>query len=287
MMIDVRSGVSWMSSSLMPHSIRRDLAIVTTPNPVLSLEPAFLPFPDDCMARRVHREGVLLLGGGRALLMQIAHPSVAKGVAEHSRFRADRIDRLLRTLRPTLAIVFGTRQQALEAAAGINRIHERVTGATYAATDPDLLLWVLATLIDTSVFMHERFVRPLDPAERDAYYADMCHVGSLLGIPEDVMPADLDALEAYVDRMCRTLVVSDEAREITEALFASNVLTWPVMDSVRVLTAGLLPEPLRSQFGLAWGPNHQRALEATCRASRLILPHVPSRLRAPPWFLMP
>jgi uncharacterized protein (DUF2236 family) len=252
-----------------------------------SADAPFLPFADDSMARRVHREGVLLLGGGRALLMQIAHPSVAKGVAEHSRFRADRIDRLLRTLRPTLAIVFGTKERAFEAASGINRIHEHVRGATYAATDPDLLLWVLATLIDTSVFMHERFVRPLDKPERDAYYADMCHVGSLLGIPDGVMPESLDVLEAYVDDMCSTLTVSDAAHEITEALFASNLLTWPVMGSVRVLTAGLLPEPVRVQFGLGWGPKRRHALDALAGTSRLVLPRLPRKLRAPPWFLMP
>ncbi len=247
----------------------------------------FLPFAEDSMARRVHREGVLLVGGGRALLMQIAHPMVAKGVAEHSNFRADRINRLLRTLRPTLAIVFGTRDQALSAAAGINRIHEGVTGAGYAAKDPDLLLWVLATLIDTSVVMHERFVRRLDATERDAYYEDMCRVGSLLSIPAGVMPESLDALEAYVAHMSETLVVSDEAKEIAGALFESNPLTWPLMRSIRVLTAGLLPASLRAQFGLEWGEKRQVALDGLCRASRIVVPKLPSKLRAPPWFLMP
>jgi uncharacterized protein (DUF2236 family) len=247
----------------------------------------FLPFPDRSMARRVHREGVLLLGGGRALLMQIAHPMVAKGVAEHSNFRADRIDRLLRTLRPTLAIVFGTREQALNAAAGINRIHEDVTGAGYTAQDPDLLLWVLATLIDTSVVMHERFARRLGAGERAAYYEDMCRVGSLLSIPPGVMPPSLDALQTYVTHMCKTLVVSDEAKDIAEALFESNPLSWPVMRSIRVLTAGLLPAPLRAQFGLDWGDRRQRALDVFCHASRTVVPRLPSGLRAPPWFLMP
>lgn len=239
------------------------------------------------MARRVHREGVLLLGGGRALLMQIAHPLVAKGVAEHSNFRADRINRLLRTLRPMLSIVFGTKEQALSAATGVNRIHEDVTGAGYAARDPDLLLWVLATLIDTSVVMHELFVRHLGADERATYYDDMCHVGALLGIPADVMPTNIDALQAYVAHLNETLVVSNEAKEITEALFESNPLTWPIMRSVRLLTAGLLPRPLRVQFGLEWGPKRQVALEALCRTSRTVGPRLPAGLRAPPWFLMP
>ena len=230
---------------------------------------------------------MLLLGGGRALLMQIAHSMVARGVAEQSNFRACRVDRLLRTLRPTLAIVFGTKEQALRAAEGINRIHEGVTSAGYAAKDSELLLWVLATLIDTSVVMHERFVGLLSAAEKEAYYEDMCRVGSLLAVPPEVMPESLEAMQAYVARMCEALAVTDEAREIAKALFESNLVTWPLMRSIRALTAGLLPEPLQAQFGLDWGRKRQMALDGASRASRIVVPRLPRRLRAPPWFLMP
>ena len=37
-----------------------------------------------------------MLGGGRALLMQVAHPLVAAGVAEHSGYREDPWKRLER-----------------------------------------------------------------------------------------------------------------------------------------------------------------------------------------------
>jgi uncharacterized protein (DUF2236 family) len=247
----------------------------------------FLPLSDTSMVRRVHREGVLLLGGGRALLMQIAHPLVARGVAEHSNFRTDRLDRLLRTLRPMLTIVFGTREQALAAAASINHVHQHVTGRGYAAKDPELLLWVLATLIDTSLYMHEWFVRPLSPDEQSIYYDDMCRVGSLLGIPVEDMPPDVSALAAYVERLCNSLIVTEDARDIAAALFRSDLLTWPVLGSVRLLTAALLPAPLRAQFGLAWGVRRETAFGAFAASSRLLLPHLPRRLTAPPWFLMP
>jgi uncharacterized protein (DUF2236 family) len=248
---------------------------------------SFLPFTDTSMARRVHREGVLILGGGRALLMQIAHPMVARGVAEHSNFRADRIDRLLRTLRPTLAMVFGTADQALAAAASVNRVHDHITGAGYAAKDPDLLLWVYATLVDTSVVMHERFVRPLSRTEQDRYYEDMRRFASLLSIPPHVMPPTIEDLRAYIAGMCEALTVTHDAREIAEALFHANALTWPVMRSVRTLTAGLLPEGLRAQFGLEWGGSREKALSGFAAASRVLLPRFPKALRAPPWFLMP
>jgi uncharacterized protein (DUF2236 family) len=252
-----------------------------------TVDTSFLPFAPDSAIRRVGGEGVLLLGGGRALLMQIAHPLVAKGVAEHSNFRADRRRRLLGTLRPMFAISFGAREQALAAAASVNHMHARVTGAGYRASDPDLLVWVLATLIDTSLFMYERFVSALSPEEASAYYEDMCRLGSLLSVPKGAMPPNLDAFQAYVDGMIPSLIVTEEARSIYKGLFGGPLLLRPLMSGVRVLTAGLLPRTLREQFGLTWGPNHERLLQASQRGSRLVLPRLPRRLRAPPWFLMP
>jgi len=247
----------------------------------------FVPFDDESMARRVHREGILILGGGRALLMQIAHPLVARGVAEHSNFRADRIDRLLRTLRPMMAMVFGDSEQALAAAERVSRAHDAVRGPGYAAKDPDLLLWVFATLVDTSVLMYRRFVGPLEAPELGAYYEDMRRIAPLLCIDDSTLPGSLDELLEYVRAMSESLFVSAEARDIARALFQSNVLSWPFLASARWLTAGLLPEPLRTQFGLPWSPRRERVLSTLAAISRLVLPRLPGALRAPPWFLMP
>jgi uncharacterized protein (DUF2236 family) len=147
-------------------------------------------FAPDAVANSVHSEAVLLLGGGRALLMQLAHPAVASGVAEHSRFREHRFRRLLRTLRLTLAIIYGTREQALASARQVNTVHRSVVGQGYDATDPDLLLWVYATLIDTALLMHDRFVRVLSEAERETYYGEMGILAEALGVPRWRLPPD-------------------------------------------------------------------------------------------------
>ena len=124
-------------------------------------------FPRAAVIRRVNGEGALLLGGGRALLMQIAHPRVAQGVADHSDFQRDPFRRLQGTLDAMVTIVFGTEAQAREMAAVVGAVHDRVTGPGYKANDPELLWWVYATLIDTAVRMHARFVRPLTRREAD------------------------------------------------------------------------------------------------------------------------
>lgn len=247
----------------------------------------FLPFGPDSAIRNVHSEGILLLGGGRAVLLQLAHPLVARGVAEHSSYATQRWRRLWRTLRPMYAIAFGTADQALEAAAGINRLHERVRGPGYDARDPSLLLWVLATLIDTSLEFHARFLSPLSIDAAEAYYADMRRVGELLQIPPDRLPPDLAAFRAYFDAELASLRVSDDARAVARDLMRLSPLSAPLIAPLRLFTTGTLPPTLREQYGLAWGNRSETLLRSLQAASRSILVRLPLALRRTPWFLLP
>src|SRR4030088_2297290 len=150
-------------------------------------------FDDDSITRRVNRENILLLGGGRALLMQLAHPKVAAGVDEHSDFRAHPIRRLRRTIRMTMAIVFGDRETALGAARAVNQVHANVRGRDYRALDPDLLLWGHATLADTALVTYETFVQALEAREREGFHEEVKLLGEVLGIPPDRFPAQYAA----------------------------------------------------------------------------------------------
>ncbi len=246
-----------------------------------------LPFEDDSAIRRVHNESILLLGGGRALLMQIAHPAVARGVAEHSGFQKDRLRRLLRTLRPIYAIVFGTRAQAETAVASINHTHDYVNGDGYDAQDPELLLWVWATLVDTALVMHRLLVRALSDSEAAAYYKDMRQLGRLLGVPASRLPCDLAGFDAYVKLQVESMRVSDEGRRIALQIFRPWPPHWAIMWPMKQLTAGLLPPSLRSQYSLSWGPKRQHALDIAAAAIRRLLPLLPGRLRRPPAALLP
>jgi uncharacterized protein (DUF2236 family) len=201
--------------------------------------------------------------------MQIAHSLVAQGVAEHSGYQRDRIGRL-RT-----------------AAEGVNAIHHGVSGSGYSARDPNLLLWVLATLIDTSLLMHRRFVGGLSREDEEAYYADMLKVGQLLGLSPELPPAGLTAFEVYMAGMVNTLSVSAEARAIADDLFRTPLPLTPAALVARRLTAGMLPPALRDQYGLGWTRGEAQALDALSAGSRRLLPFAPSFVRKTPGFLLP
>lgn len=231
-------------------------------------------FEDHSITRRVNRENILLLGGGRALLMQLAHPMVAAGVDEHSDFRAHPIRRLRRTIRMTMAIVFGDRDTALAAARGVNQAHAKVQGPGYRALDPDLLLWVYATLADTALVTYEAFVQRLLPREREEFHQEFKLLGELLGIPSDRFPSTVSDFDAYLEQMVSEgpVRVNARARELAEQIMRPRVrlLPGPVMIPLNLVTTGLLTPALREQYGLPWGPGQQR----TYRLALKVLPRV-------------
>jgi len=234
--------------------------------------------------RRVDSEPLLLLGGGRALLMQLAHPGVAAGVAEHSDFARRPWARLQHTIRTSSTLVFGSATEARAAAAAMRSVHARVRGSGYRASDPALLLWVHATLVDTALAVHARFFRPLAPDEAELYYQQSATVAELLGIPRRAQPADLAAFRRYVDAMVGSLQVSDTARQVAHRALHPR-LPWPAEPGLvlaRRLTAGLLPGALREQYGLGWSAPDQIALALTSVASRTVLPRVPAPVRRVP-----
>lgn len=246
-----------------------------------------LPFARGAAIREVHGEAVILAGGGRALLMQIAHPLVARGVAEHSDWRRDRGGRLLRTLRPMYAIVFGDAAEVRAAARGVHAAHRAVAGDGYSARDPELLLWVHATLVDTALECHRRFVGPLPPAREAACYEETKRVGRLLGVPAALLPPDAGAFAAYRDAAIAGLEVGERARAIARELCRPAPPFGPLIVPWRELTAGLLPPSLRAGYGMAWGPARAAALEAACALSRRLWPRLPPALRRPPAPLLP
>lgn len=248
------------------------------------MRPGF--YADDSITRQVNRENVLLLGGGRALLMQLAHPKVAAGVDEHSDFRSRPIRRLRRTIRMTMAIVFGDRDTALAAARAVNQAHARVKGEGYRALDPDLLLWVHATLADTALVTYETFVRPLARRERERFYEEFKLMGELLGIPLERFPAGLGEFDAYLTEMMTTgpVRVDGRARELAGQVLRPRIrlVPSPVMIPFEVVTAGLLPATLREQYRLAWGPRQQKAYRLAVSALRRVVALTPPLLRVWP-----
>lgn len=243
----------------------------------------------------IGRERVLLAAGPSALLLQIAHPLVAAGVAAHSDFRRDPLGRLRSTLDATLRISFGDSEQAAAAGASVRRRHGSVHGRTdesvgtfpagtpYDATDSDLALWVHATLVWAALTAFGRFVRPLAPGEADAYYEALRPFARLFGVTDRHLPPTYGDFRTYLRTMLASPILSVGGaaralgRDIVEprAAPAAGAFTGVF----RAISASLLPARLRAEFGLAWGPRERTTAAAATAALRGVVRILPPGIR--------
>ncbi len=224
---------------------------------------------------RLLRENTIQLAGPYAALMQVAHPHVAQGVAEHSAYDTDPIGRLRRTFTAVHRIVFGSLDAALEAALQTRNIHKRVQGtlptptqafeegSRYHANRADLLLWVQATLIEGAMLGHERFVRPLSQDEREGLYRELTICGRLFGVPKKSFPADYAAFRIWYERQIEeTLEVTPAGKDIADNIIW-NAGYYKVAAPLIILSAsGMLPPRIRRQYGLPWNRLMEGAFEA-------------------------
>ena len=246
-------------------------------------------FGPDSISWRVHRETTVLFGGARALLMQAAHPLVIAGARETGFYERNPWKRLERTLQLTYTITFGTRAQAEEAAARINAVHRNVrgidpvTGKSYDALDPELLLWVHACLVDSALLFEQLTVGALDDAGRQRFHEEQMLAAEMLLLPRSHIPPTVGELRDYITTVVAggDLIVTDAARAVA-GLFKNPPpeAEWrPILRAVSRWAFGTLPQSLREQYGVRWSRAHDAMLVATLATVRTIRPALPRRFR--------
>lgn len=248
---------------------------------------------------RINREAVLLGAGTTALLLQIAHPLVAEGVAQHSRYEMDPFGRLRATLDTTLELIFGDLGTATRAVHHLNRVHAAVRGPTndpvaleladdrYRALDPELLLWVQATLFMTSIVAYERWVGPIMEAECERYWQETRTVGQRLGIPLEHSPSDYLAFRDYWRRMLDPtgpIHPTPTARRLSATIVRPPLpfVPTPVVDLLATPGLDLLPPRLREEYGIAWSSRRTLVARVANAALRAYVNALPRSWRAMP-----
>jgi uncharacterized protein (DUF2236 family) len=246
-------------------------------------------FGPDSVSWRVHREVTVLFGGARALLMQAAHPLVVAGANQTAMYERNPWKRLQRTLVLTYTMTFGTKAEADAAAAKINQVHARingidpVTGLRYDALDPELLLYVHASLVDSALLFEERTIGRLDEHGRQRFHEEQMLAAELCLVPRAMIPPTVASLRCWLAEVDDrgSLEVTDGARRVA-ALFLEPPAEaeWrPVLRGVSRLAFATLPTHVREMYGVGLGPRRERAIDATFAAIRTIRPLLPARLR--------
>ena len=230
---------------------------------------------------RLSREGTLILGGGRAILLQSANPLIGTAVAEHSDFAHRPLQRLNNTLTFVYAVMLGTPAEAALVAKYTRRAHERIPGAS----DPDLQLWVAATLYQTAVRVHERVHRPLSAEDTQAVLTAYSALGTSLEVPLERWPATPALFDQYWMDAIADLEVGPAAKAVAHDLF--HPVTAPrwiraALPLAALLTADLLDAPLREAYGMPWSRHRARRASTAWAVIRFLVRIVPAHVVAAP-----
>jgi uncharacterized protein (DUF2236 family) len=233
-------------------------------------------------ALRYASDGVLIAGGARAILLQVADPAVAAGVARHSDFAHRPVERLRNTLTFAYAVVPGAPDDAGRVASFVNRAHVPVD----RAEDAELQLWVAATLYDTATRVHDRVFGPCSDELADELYFAYAALGTSLQMPASLWPADRAAFAKYWDSRVETLEVTDDARQIAHDLFApARAPAWlrAGLPLGRILTLDLLPPSIRSAYGFDWTARDERRARRAWSLLKFVAAITPHRFRSWPY----
>lgn len=249
---------------------------------------------------KLSRESVLFLGGGRAALLQLAHPFVATAVRHYSTSEKDLAGRFQRTFLHVFAMVFGDLDSAIGSARRVFGLHKTIggqldeahgpfpAGHRYEANDEDALVWVFATLVDTAVSVYERCVHKLSDEQKEEHYRDTRKFARLFGISDRVLPPDWPAFKRYFDGVIASdlLTVGDAGRRMGKFLLTPpNAAVAPMWKWYSVVTAALLPERVREGFGMRWGLRDRALAAATLATLEATWRMLPGTVRFVPAYL--
>ncbi|QFG22128.1 oxygenase MpaB family protein [Actinomadura sp. WMMB 499] len=243
-------------------------------------------FRDEDLIRVITREGVLIAAGGAASLLQTAHPKVAQGVYDHSYTADDPLRRLQNTMGWLYAVQFGTKEEAETFSALVWKGHEQVTGPGYRANDPELQVWVAATLFAVAAQFYQALFRKLDERELEEFYEQTKVYATIIGCPDGRMPETYRDFREYYAGMLRTIEISDASRAVAHQVLNPKVpagfLAAPGLATIRLLTAGLMPAPIRAQYGWKWNAARRIRFRLLIGALSLVYPRLPLRVRTIP-----
>jgi uncharacterized protein (DUF2236 family) len=237
---------------------------------------------------KVHVEPVMFVAGIRALLLQSLEPRVMRGTYQNSALfdPAKAWARFQRTVEFVGTRTFGSTDEVEAASARVRRLHASLrghdpeTGESFRLDDPENLLWVHCTEVESYAQIALR-TGIVDAYGAERYLAESVRAARVIGLVD--APSSRVQMADYYARRRPDLKLTDEAVKATMNLFAPKgqapqavKLALPVVASIAITT---LPRWARRLYGLPGLPTTDLTTTLALRALRTaggLLPDVPA-----------
>ncbi|KAK2806807.1 hypothetical protein FQN50_005669 [Emmonsiellopsis sp. PD_5] len=251
--------------------------------------------PSRPLLKRIAQESISYTSGLTAILLQIAHPGVGKGVGRHSNFSTRLVERTQNTGIFINVMIFGTEAEKTAFRNFVTLAHQYVNDKrttnktngnnnTYDALDPHLQLWVAATMYQTMITKYESVFPPLSPSQHEQVYQEFSIFGTALQLPLSLWPESRTAFQKYWNRELAALRVPAEAVKVAQDIFHPRYSRLPKtlapilffrrpMDMAMAIEE--LPEHVRRGFGLRstwWSRGRYRAVMGFHRLTYRLYP---------------
>lgn len=235
--------------------------------------------------QKVVQEAILLAGGAAAILLQVAEPGVGKGVDEHSNFSYRPMDRLRTTMTYVYCMAFGSRSEKEAVIEMVHRAHAVVKGPDYSADDPQLQLWVAATLYAVGIELYQQMFGKMTEEEAEGIYREYSVLAVSLRVRPEMWPVSRRAFWEYWDHQVETMEITENARRIAHDLLWNKALPLHIrllLPVVRLTTAEMLPTRIREAYGLKSTKLRRGAYRVTLGLTKATYPCLPKTIRTYP-----
>ena len=212
----------------------------------------------------------LAFTGLSAGILQLMHPAIGAGVAEHSNFFADPWDRIIRSIPQIMGVIYDPDPEAV--GRRVRNYHRPIRGVDhlgrpYRALEPSTYWWAHATFQHAAEEVADRFdSRRLGPAEREELYLDGVEWYRRYGVSMRPVPPDHATFrtewDRYLDQVLEMTPAAERALDMAlhdRTMRLAFLPTWTrllqpvVVNPVLRLTAiGGLPEQVRRRFAIPW-----------------------------------
>lgn len=221
-------------------------------------------FGADSVTWRISALPQMGLAAHAAATLQMLHPMVMHMIDQASAFRTNPASRAELTALYGRTLTYGDAAAANRAAQVLRKIHHRVTatdpvsGRSYHADEPDLLLWVHNTLQWMVLRVTDSFGPALSEVDKSTYLDEQVIAARLTGCNTEEVPTTEKDLYAYIEGMTPLLAVGSDTVWFKEMALPPSVAWKPATylpHMLGIAVAGLMNTEQRRIYGVdrpAW-----------------------------------